>query len=346
MMPSAARGRALSKLVRWAFFAALMAVVPAAPASPSPGSPGSPGAAAPPAAAQTFRSGVNLVILPVTVTNTDGRFVAALTQRDFSVFEDDHQRPIEQFSAERVPVSLGILIDISGSMLGARFADARIALGKLLERLQSNDRVFLAVFNDTFRMVLPWTSDHGAVTDALARVVPRGGTSLYSALTTALPVLNTGSNQKKALVLISDGADNSMPGGIVNRAGLESAVQHALESDALIYAVGIGKPMPPIDEFLRQDAAARLQMAYDPPVDLDLLKQLTDPTGGYSQLVASSANLSSTVIQIADDLSAQYVIGFESTQPLDGKSHALKVTVANPGLRVRSRSEYVAAPSK
>ena len=293
--------------------------------------------------AQTFRSGVNLVILPVTVTNTDGRFVGALTQRDFSVFEDDHQRPIEQFSAERVPVSLGILIDISGSMLGARFADARIALGKLLERLQSDDRVFLAVFNDTYRMVLPWTNDHGAVTDALARLVPRGGTSLYSALTTALPVLKAGPNQKKALVLISDGADNSMPGGIVNRAGLESAVQHALESDALIYAVGIGKPMPPIDEFLRQDAAAHLQMAYDPPVDLELLQQLTEPTGGYAQLVASSANLSSTVIQIADDLSAQYVIGFESAQPLDGTPHTLKVTVANPGLRVRSRREYVAA---
>jgi VWFA-related protein len=279
MTPNAVPGRALPKLAaRWAIFAALMAVLPASPASSSPGSPG---AAAPPGAAQTFRSGVNLVILPVTVTNTDGRFVAALTQRDFSVFEDDHQRPIEQFSAERVPVSLGILIDISGSMLGARFADARIALGKLLERLQSDDRVFLAVFNDTFRMVLPWTNDHGAVTDALARVVPRGGTSLYSALTTALPVLNAGPNQKKALVLISDGADNSMPGGVVNRAGLESAVQHALESEALIYAVGIGKPMPPIDEFLRQDAAARLQMAYDPPVDLELLKQLTDPTGGY-----------------------------------------------------------------
>jgi len=83
---------------------------------------------APDAAAQTFRTGVNLVILPVTVTNSDGRFVGALTKNDFTVYEDNHERPIEQFSSERVPVSLGILIDISGSMLGARFADAQIEL--------------------------------------------------------------------------------------------------------------------------------------------------------------------------------------------------------------------------
>ena len=314
--------------VGWAWLAALAILSPA-----------------PPAAAQLFRTGVNLVILPVTVTNTDGRFVGALTRNDFAVYEDDHEQPIEQFSAERVPVSLGILIDISGSMLGARFADARVALGKILERLRDDDRVFLAVFNESFQLVLPWTNDHAAVTEAMSRVVPHGGTSLYSALSTALPILNDGPNQKKALVLISDGADNSMPAGIVNRDRLESAVQHALASAAVIYAVGIGRAKPSLDELVRLDSAARLRLASDPPVDLDLLRQLTDRTGGYSQLVASSANLSSTVIQIADDLSAQYVLGFESAQPLDGKSHTLKVTVANPGLRVRTRSEYVAAPA-
>ena len=320
---------ALSQLAAgWAALAALAVLSPA-----------------PPAAAQTFRTGVNLVILPVTVTNADGRFVGALTRSDFSVYEDDHERLIEQFSAERVPVSLGVLIDISGSMLGVRFADARVALGKLLDRLRDDDRVFLGVFNDSFRLVLPWTNDHAALTNAMARVVPRGGTSLYDALSTALPVLNDGPNRKKALVVISDGADNSKPGGIINREGLNAAVQHALASEAVIYAVGIGRAKPSFDELMKLDAAARLQMAYDPPVDLELLQQLTDPTGGYSQLVASSANLSSTVIQIADDLSAQYVLGFESAQPLDGTSHTLKVTVATPGLRVRSRSGYVAAPA-
>jgi Ca-activated chloride channel family protein len=297
------------------------------------------------AAAQTFRTGVNLVILPVTVTDPGGRFVGALTRDDFTAYEDDLERPIEQFSAERVPVSLGILMDISGSMTGVRFSDAQAALGKLLDRLRDDDRVFVAVFNQTFRLLLPWTANRDAASRALAGIVPRGGTSLYSALSAALPVLNDGPNRKKALVIISDGADNSKPGGIVNREGLSRAVQQARESEAVIYAVGIGRPKPPLDELLRQmqDPATRLELAYDPPVDLDLLRQLTDPTGGYSQLVPSSADLSSNVIHIADDLSAQYVLGFEPAEPSDGKTHAVKVTVAIPGLLVRTRSAYVAA---
>ena len=204
------------------------------------------------AAAQTFRTGVNLVILPVTVTDPDGRFVGALSPGDFSVFEDDRERPIAQFSAERVPVSLGILIDISGSMAGVRFADAQVALSKLIDRLQDDDRVFLSVFNETFRLILPWTGDRAALMRSLSAVAPRGGTSLYQAVSTALPILNAGPNQKKALVIISDGDDNSRPGGIVNRDALERAVQQARASDAVIYVVGIGRPKPPLEELLQE----------------------------------------------------------------------------------------------
>src|SRR5439155_21687022 len=115
------------------------------------------------AAAQTFRTGVNLILVSVSVTNSSGQFVGDLKRDDFSVYEDNLQRPIEQFSAERVPVSLGILVDISGSMEGARFSDARAALEKLLERFRDEDRMFLAVFNETFRLLVPWTNDHTAL---------------------------------------------------------------------------------------------------------------------------------------------------------------------------------------
>jgi Ca-activated chloride channel family protein len=293
------------------------------------------------AAAQTFRTGVDLVILPVIVTDSGGQFVGDLARDDFSVYEDDRPRPIEQFSAERVPVSLGILLDVSGSMEGVRFADAGQALARLLERCRQDDRIFLAVFNEAFRLLVPWTSDHAALVQGLSGVRPRGGTFLYSAVLAALPLLDQGANQKKALVIISDGDDDEEPAG-PNTGRLKQAVQQSQASDAVVYALGIGRPRPPLGQLL--DANQARQLLYEPPVDVDLLRQLTDPTGGYAQLVSSSADLSSTVIRIADDLSAQYVIGFESAQPADGRTHTVKVRVRNPDLRIRTRSEYVAMP--
>jgi Ca-activated chloride channel homolog len=293
------------------------------------------------AGAQTFRTGVNLVVLPVTVTNDRGQFVGSLGRGDFAVYEDGVQRPIEQFSAERVPVSLGILVDISGSMEGARFADARGALVKLLERFDDDDQIFLAVFNEKFRLLAPWTADHASLIASLSGVTPRGGTFLYSSVAAALPILNQGTNRKKALVIITDGDDTELPAGL-NANLLTRAVAQAQGSEAVIYAIGIGPPKPPLEAFL--NPATSRQLLYDPPVDVELLQRLTDPTGGYAQLVSSSSDLASTFIRIADDLSAQYVIGFESAKPPDGKFHAVKVTGSRTELRIRSRNGYVSAP--
>jgi Ca-activated chloride channel family protein len=290
------------------------------------------------AAAQTFRSAVNLIVLQVTVTDSDGRFVTGLSRDDFSVYEDDAERPIEQFSAERVPVSLGILVDISGSMEGRRFADAREALGKLLERFHEDDQIFLGAFNNTFKLLVPWTSDHAALLRSLSGVTPHGGTFLYSSISAALPVLNHGPNRKKALVVISDGDDNEKMAGL-NRGLLTRAVQQGQQSEALIYVIGIGVPKPPFEKFYSLDRESRLRFFYDPPVDVDLLRRLTDPTGGYTQVASSTADLPSTVISIADDLSAQYMIGFESAAP-DGGFHTLTVTTRNPRDRVRAKTGY------
>jgi VWFA-related protein len=298
------------------------------------------------ASAQTFTNRVNLVVVPVSVSDPGGSYTGKLARTDFTLYEDGVERPIEQFTAERVPVSLGLLIDISGSMAGARFADARVAMDKLLERLAPDDRVFLSTFNETFKLVMPWTGDHQALTRAMATVVPKGGTFLYRAISTALPILNGGPNQKKALVIISDGEDNEAVGGAQNRAGLARAVAQATASDAVIYTIGIGPPKPSTEEMFAQmrDPAARQRMLYDPPIDVAELRRLTDPTGGYTQLVPTSATLSSTVIRIIDDLSAQYVLGFESAHPQDGQPHALRVTVKDNSLKIRARTQYVDTP--
>jgi VWFA-related protein len=297
------------------------------------------------ARAQTFRNSVNLVVVPVSVNDPDGKAVASLTLEDFKLTEDGHERPIADFSAERVAVSIGTLIDISGSMAGTRFADAQQAMGKLFERLTPDDRVFLATFNETFRLIAPWTADRAALTRALAAVRPSGGTFLYRAISNALPLLNAGPNRRKALVLISDGDDNESVGGVPNRAGLARAVAQATASDAVIYAVAIGWPKPPLEDMVRllADPDFHRRLTYDPPIDVEQLRSLTDPTGGYTQLIPTSAQLSDTVIHVVDDLSQQYILGFEPAQAPDNKPHTLVVTVRDPHLIVRARTQYVAA---
>jgi VWFA-related protein len=300
------------------------------------------------ARAQTFRSAVNLVIVPVSVSDPSGQFVGDLTQRDFAIYEDGAERPIVEFSSERTPVSLGALIDISGSMAGTRFADAREAMARIAARLTPEDRVFLATFNETFTLVAPWTTDRDAPLRALATVTPAGGTFLYRALSVALPLLDHETSRKKALVLISDGDDNEKSGGAANREGLARVVAQARASDAAIYAIAIGDPKPDANELARQlaDPVTRRKLTYDPPIDVDQLKRLTDPTGGYTQLVPTSATLSLTAIRVVDDVSRQYVLGFEPGNP-DGKSHALRVVVRNnDSLKVRARTDYAASPPR
>jgi len=139
-------------------------------------------------------------------------------------------------------------------------------------------------------------------------------------------------------VIISDGDDNEKMAGL-NRDLLARAVRQAQQSEALIYVIGIGVPKPPLEQWFALNSEARLRFFYDPPVDVDQLRQLTDPTGGYTQLASSSADLPSTVISIADDLSAQYMIGFES-QFSDDRVHTLGVTTRSPSYRVRAKTGY------
>ena len=237
-----------------------------------------------------------------------------------------------------MPVSLGILIDTSGSMRGRRFSDAQDALAKLLERFHDDDRMFLAVFNSRFNLLVPWTGDHAALVRSLSGVIPSGGTYLFSSVSAALPVLDGGPNRKKALVIISDGDDNEMMAGL-NRGLLARAVQQAQQSEALIYVIGIGTAKPSMQQWMLLDEQARLKFFYDPPVDVEMLRRLTDPTAGYTQLVSSSADLSSSIISIADDLSGQYMIGFESGHA-DRKFHPLKVTTRDSRYRVRAKTGF------
>src|SRR5205085_9002749 len=157
-----------------------------------------------------FRSGVELINVTATVADADGRFVPNLTQDDFIVYEDDRRVDVTHFTSERVPVSLGLALDTSGSMAGEKMSAARAAIGRFVnELLDRNDELFLYRFSNYPVLVQGWTRDRRDVLDPLYRLNPNGATAMYDAVAKAIPLAQQGQNRKKALVVISDGNDTS-----------------------------------------------------------------------------------------------------------------------------------------
>jgi len=181
-----------------------------------------------------FRSGVELVNVTATVSDASGRFVPGLRQEDFAVYEDEELKAVTHFNAERVPVSLGIAVDTSGSMAGDKIQEARSALDRFLyELLDKRDEIFLYRFSNYPTLLQGWTSDRQTLTRALGRMAPNGGTAMYDTVAEAIPLAQTGHNRKKALLVISDGNDTA------SGASVTAVKQLIRESEVLVYAVGI-----------------------------------------------------------------------------------------------------------
>ncbi|MCC7124078.1 MAG: VWA domain-containing protein, partial [Acidobacteria bacterium] len=198
-----------------------------------------------------FRSGVDLINVTATVTDRTGRFLAGLTKDDFVVYEDDQPVEITHFSAESAPVSLGIVLDTSGSMQGDKWNSARDAIDRFLAQLAGeDDDFFLYSFSGGVKLLQDWTNDRQAISWSLGRVRPNGGTAMYDAVAEAVPMAHGGRNRKKAVVIISDGNDTS------SQATVREIKQMVRETEVLVYAVGIDgqgdttvmmpRPQPPI----------------------------------------------------------------------------------------------------
>src|SRR6266516_2742256 len=181
-----------------------------------------------------FKSGIELINVTATVSDMSGRFVAGLQQNDFLIYEDDQLQAVTHFSAERVPVSLGIALDTSHSMSGEKIREARSAIDRLLEALgASQDEFFVYRFSDQPTLIQDWTAERSAISSALRSVTPAGKTAMYDAIADAIPLTQQGRNQKKALVVISDGNDTA------SRHTLDDARRRIRESETLVYAIGV-----------------------------------------------------------------------------------------------------------
>ncbi len=308
-----------------------------------------------------FRSTTELINVTATVTDSAGRFVSGLRREDFRVREDDIAQQISHFSSERVPVSLGIVLDVSGSMSGEKFRAAARARGRFLyDLLATDDEVFILGFSDQTDLVSDWTTDRGQLASALGRIRPRGGTALYDAVAEAVPMAQRGRHKKKAIVVISDGNDTDSH---TDPDSLQSLIR---ETEVLVYAIGIDGN----DAVTRSSGGAwpgqpRIQWPFPIPgggtwgrprprypapsgrggandrVNVDVLRGITDDSGGRTEVIRNAFDLDPATAGIADELSQQYSIGYVPPRAKDGRWHSIEVQVRGNHV-VRARRGYLA----
>ena len=249
-------------------------------------------------AGQTFRSGVDVVYVPVVVKDASGRFVSNLARDDFVVREQGIEQTLAVFSSERVPVSLALLLDVSSSMHGERIGAALAALRLLVgELLGPEDEVLLYTFGTSPAKLYGWTTDRGGLLRSLETIRVGGDTSLYQTVIEAAEQTRRARHIRRALLVISDGnatdaADTAglptrMPGpgpSVPSLPPTSLGFDRELRAKALVakrellvYAIGI---------------AASYQGPYrggpNDRVDMRSLRRLTDDTGGYTEIIASA----------------------------------------------------------
>ena len=271
-----------------------------------------------------FKSGIDVTGVTITVRDSDGRLVTGLSREDFELFEDGERQTITQFTRERVPISVGVLVDISDSMFGRRIDDARGAVNSFLfEQLDQQDEFFILAFNHRPHVMTTWTHTADVVRQALDSLRPSGGTAVYDAVLDALPLIARRNRERGALLIVSDGADTA------STAGLRDVRTALRRSQAFVYAIAINSP----------DTTT-----INGRVNPTTLREITDESGGRTEVVQTSADIAAASARIADELNHQYVIGYPPPHGADGKYHSIRVRSHNADYRVRARSGYVAEP--
>ncbi len=324
-----------------------------------------------------FRTGVDLINVAATVIDRNGHFVTGLRKEDFAIYEDGKPREIGYFSADRVPVSLGIALDTSGSMEGEKIEHARRALDRFLyDLLDPADEIFVFRFDSSPELIQEWTTDRERIVRALGRISPRGGTALYDTVAEAVPLAQAGRHRKKALVIISDGNDTS------SEIEVDDLVRTIRQTEVLVYAIGIDsyaeptasptptrppqQPRIPIPSpFPIPGGGRRFPYPPSPPtnplppspvprggsrsggddrVNVTALREITDDSGGRTEIIRDSRDLDPATASVADELSRQYFLGYEAPSVKDGRWHSIRVEVRRGGYLVRARRGYIATP--
>lgn len=260
----------------------------------------------------TIRVNTNLVLIPVTVTDPLNRLVTGLDQEHFRVFEDKVEQRVAHFSSEDSPLSLGIVFDTSGSM-GSKLQKSRQAVVQLMRAANPGDEFFLVQFNDRPDMVIGFTKDTEEIQNRLIFTQSKGRTALLDAVYLALSEMKKAHNPRKALVVISDGGDNS------SRYTEKEIKNLVREADVQIYAIGIFEP-----------ASSRGRTAEELSGP-GLLSEISEQTGGRHFAVEDLSELPDVAAKIGVELHNLYVLGYmPKNEERDGKYRRIQVKLVQP----------------
>ena len=286
----------------------------------------------PDAGAYKISVNVDLVVLDATVRDRKGRPVSNLREQDFAVYEDGVGQPIRLFRHEDVPVTVGLVVDHSGSMR-QKLPHVIAAARTFVQISNPEDRMFVVNFNENVTLGLPdgtgFSNSPQVLEGAISKAPTTGMTALYDAAIVALQRLQPGPQDKKVLLLISDGGDNA------SRHSLAQVLQMASRLRVVIYAIGIFE-------------------AEDPDRNPDVLGRLAAATGGEAFFPGVHDQVSAICDRIARDIRSQYTIGFASSSAArTGAWRTIQVVAGTPSkdkLSVRTRTGYIATaeppPSK
>jgi Ca-activated chloride channel homolog len=271
-----------------------------------------------------FSVDVSLVVLHATVTDRRGGFVSDLVEPEFEVYEDGVLQHIRVFRNEDVPVTVGLVVDHSTTMQ-PKIAEVTAAARSFARSSNRDDEMFVVTFNEVATLELPggipFTNSAAALETAIEARTTMGETALYDAIATALEVVQSGSRDKKVLVVVSDGGDNA------STHSLGRVMRLAGRSSVVIYTVGLFNQT-------------------DPDRNPGVLTRLARATGGEVYIPGGLGETVSICERIARDIRHQYTIGYVPTNPpRDGAYHAIRVLArakGRDGLSVRTRTGYIA----
>jgi VWFA-related protein len=271
----------------------------------------------------TFRAGTDLVALNVSAFDETGQLLNGLPKSAFTVLENGVQQDISVFLQEDVPVSLGLIVDTSGSMerKWRRVVSSTLAM---IEASNPQDEVFAIFFNEAAALAQGFTSDIGLLERSLRSIHPQGGTAMRDAVLLGIDHLRTHAKlDKRVLVVITDGEDNSSFSTQLR------LVEEARRSNVIVYSIGL------LGEEIQRSAAAARQS----------LEELTVATGGRSWFPGGVSEIAAITPEIAHEIRNQYIVGYKPTDPTkDGSWRTITVELNVPGATVRTRPGYYARP--
>ena len=274
-----------------------------------------------------IRVDTTLVLIPAHVTSGGGASVTDLSKDNFRVSEDNVEQKITYFAKDDAPISIGVLLDTSGSMRN-KMRRSSEAAATFFQTANPQDEFFLIEFSDRPKLTVPFTNDPDELYRHVVHAHPFGRTSLLDAVHMASIQMKQARNSRKAILIVSDGGDNR------SRFTPRQVQEDVLESDMQTYAIGIFEP----------DATRKLtaEEQHGP----DLLEQLAETTGGRHYRVDDIDQLASVAARVSTDLRNQYLLGYTSTNAeRDGKYRQVKVNVTASGaakLRTYYRRGYYA----